>query len=298
LWNGKTQNMRLSSNAPLCTPQIMKIFVINLARRRDRRAAMAAQLLSLKLPFEVVAALDAAAVSQGWIARHFTAKGPLGQLSRGDQCCSLSHRKAWFTFLANGAPYAAFLEDDVVLDGAAANLLSDLSWLPPGSDVVKLEHFGPQGQRVLVGEKTALGGDRSLAPILSRHTGAAAYILSRRAAIKLLAAERWAVPVDHLLFNPNVSVLARQLKPVQLFPAIARQADGGASDIRPWRLDGNRFSAALILRELVRAYYELRLVPRQIVQLLSGQAALQRVANDRPVPYPAAPAPIARSRVA
>jgi len=268
----------------------MKVFVINLARRRDRRAAMTAQLLSLKMPFEWVTALDASTVSEGWIARHFTTTGPLGRLSKGDQCCSLSHRKAWFSFLANGAPYAAFLEDDVVLDPAASRLLSDLGWLPPDIDVLKLEHFGPQSQRVLVGERAEIGRGRSIAPILSRHTGAAAYILSRRAAIELLAAERWAVPVDHLLFNPNVSALAACLRPYQLLPAIARQASFGVSDIKPWRLAGNMFGPALIKREIIRAYYELRLLPQQIVQVLSGEAQLVRVANNH-VPMVAAPPP-------
>lgn len=269
---------------PIAKSFRMKIFVINLARRRDRRGVITAQLLSLGLPFEIVTALDAAVVSKEWLTRHFTASGPLGRLSKGDQCCSISHRKAWFTFLAHGAPHAVFLEDDVVLDPDAARLLSDQSWLSPETDIVKLEHFGPPGQRVLVGAREEIGGGRSLAPILSRHTGAAAYILSRRTAVTLLAAERWAVPVDHLLFNPNVSALARDLKPVQLLPAIARQADNGASDIRPWRAESNRISAALVSRELVRAYYELRLVPRQIVQVLSGAATLVRVTNDKPVP--------------
>ncbi|MDR3525886.1 MAG: glycosyltransferase family 25 protein [Rhizomicrobium sp.] len=258
----------------------MKIFVINLARRRDRRAAMTAQMLRLKMAFEIVTALDATLVSEGWIARHFTATGPLGRLSKGDQCCSLSHRKAWFTFLAHGAPYAAFLEDDVLLDPAAPRLLDDFGWLPPGTDVLKLEHFGPQSQRVLVGERSEIGRGRSIAPILSRHTGAAAYVLSRRAAIELLAAERWDVPVDHLLFNPNVSALASKLKPYQLLPAIARQASGGASDIKPWRLAGNSFGPALIKREIIRAYYELRLLPQQIAQVLSGHAQLVSVANN------------------
>ena len=266
----------------------MKVFVINLARRRDRRAAMIAQMLSLKMAFETVTALDATIVSEAWIARHFTATGPLGRLSKGDQCCSLSHRKAWFTFLAHGAPYAVFLEDDVVLNPAAPRLLGDPDWLPPGIDVLKLEHFGPQSQRVLVGERIEIGRGRSVAPILSRHTGAAAYVLSRRAAIELLAAERWDVPVDHLLFNPNVSALATTLKPYQLLPAIARQALCGVSDIKPWRLAGNIFGPALIKREVIRAYYELRLLPQQIAQVLSGQAALVRVANNiAPIAAPA-----------
>jgi len=273
----------------------MKLFVINLARRQDRHAAMTAQLKKLGLSFETIAAIDADAVSASWIANFFTSSGPLGILPKGDQCCSLSHRKAWAAFLASGEPAATFLEDDVVLDRAAASLLANTAWLPDDADVVKLEHFGPQSQRVLVGARTGIGRGRSIAPILSRHTGAAAYILSRRAAEQLLDVEHWNVPVDHLLFNPNVSPMAERLKPVQLLPAIARQESsfGGDSDIRHWRIADRKLRPELIRREIVRAYYELRLLPRQIAQVLRGQAQLMKVANETlkaPVFYPDAPA--------
>lgn len=281
----------------------MKIFVINLARRQDRHAAMTAQLKKLGLSFETIAAIDADAVSPAWIANYFTPSGPLGILPKGDQCCSLSHRKAWAAFLASGEPYATILEDDVVLDRAAASLLANTDWLPGAADLVKLEHFGPQSQRVLIGTRTEIGRGRSIAPILSRHTGAAAYILSRRAAQELLKLRRWNVPVDHLLFNPNVSPTAAKLKPLQMLPAIARQESGfgGASDIRPWRIADRRLRPELIRREIVRAYYELRLLPKQIVQVLGGQARLMKVANEAlkgPAFYPEAPALLRQRGVA
>lgn len=279
----------------------MKIYVINLARRSDRHAAMSLQLRKLGLSFETITAIDANTVSASWIAQTFTKRGPLGVLPKGDQCCSISHKKAWATFLASGEEHGVFLEDDVLLDSAAATLLSDLSWLPKGVDVMKLEHFGPQSQRVLVGSKTEIGRGRMIAPILSRHTGAAAYILSRKAAEQLMGVKRWSVPVDHLLFNANVSKVAASLKPYQLLPAIARQKQDAASDIRAWRLATNQFSLSLILREIVRAYFEIRLVPKQIAAVLFAQARLVKVANqalDIPVFYPNAPALLAKRNLA
>ena len=73
--------------------------------------------------------------------------------------------------------------------------------------------------------------------MLSRHTGAAAYILSREAAELLLRQTRFDLPVDHLLFNPNNSALFAQLAPWQLLPAIARQEQfvGAKSDIEGTR---------------------------------------------------------------
>lgn len=264
-------------------PIKMKTYVINLTRRRDRLENMSAQLRRIGLGFERVSALDARNTSEDWLCRFFDHHGPLGVIPKGDQCCSLSHRRAWSAFLASDSYHAVILEDDVVLDDAAADLLRSPGWIPSDVDVVKLEHFGPDRQRVLVGAPITIGSGRAMAPIHSRHTGAAAYVISRQAAKTLLALHsRWPVPVDHLLFNPNVSDVAVMLRPYQLLPAIARQktAFGGASDIRDWRMPYRRANLALLRREMVRAYYELRLLPKQIAQLLRGDARLVRVGND------------------
>ncbi len=279
----------------------MKTYVINLTRRSDRLENMSAQLHRMGLGFERVAAFDARDASEAWLRRYFDDRGPLGVIPKGDQCCSLSHRRAWSTFLATDEPYAVILEDDVLLDAAAAEFLKSPNWIPAHVKLVKLEHFGPEGQRVLVGAPIAAPAGRSIAPIRSRHTGAAAYVISRRTAETLLALNaRWSVPVDHLLFNPNVSPVAAALMPYQLLPAVARQTAsfGGASDIRAWRIPFRRPSVALLRRELVRAFYELRPVPKQLALLLTGHAKLVRVGNGalsgwEPIPQEA-PVPAQR----
>jgi glycosyl transferase family 25 len=258
----------------------MQVFLINLDRRTDRLAAMTVQLAQLGIVAKRIPAVDANRVSDGWLSQAFT-RGPLGTIPKGDQCCSLSHRRAWAAFLNSGAPYAAVIEDDVVLDPSASRLFKQPDWIPDGIDVIKLEHYGPNHQRVLVGEERSIGNSLTLAPILSRHTGAACYVVSKAAAVKLLHLRRWSVPVDHLLFNPNVSPLAEELRPYQMLPAIARQKSD-TSDIRPWRLADRHIGLKLARREIVRAYYECRLLPRQIAAVLQGGAHLARVAG--PVP--------------
>jgi glycosyl transferase family 25 len=111
-----------------------------------------------------------------------------------------------------------------------------------------------------------------LGRMLSRHTGAAAYILSRAAAEVLLRETRFDLPVDHLLFNPNNSKLFALLSPWQLVPAIARQEDfvGEKSDIEATRLGLRALNAGYAKREAVRFAYDLKLVPRQIAALLGG----------------------------
>lgn len=258
----------------------MKTYVINLARRKDRLDAMSAQLAHMGTTFERIPALDSVAVREEWLARYFDDGGPLGVLPKGDMCCSLSHRRAWAAFLASEEPFATFLEDDVVLDPAAANFLKRSDWLPADAALVKLEHFGPPNQRVLLGRPIAVAEDRMVAPIHSRHTGAGAYILSRWAAAELLAQRgKWTVPVDHLLFNANVSTVAVRLRPYQFLPALARQheAFGGVSDIAPFRKTQRKLNWSYVRREVMRAVYELRLLPQQILRVLRGEARLLKV---------------------
>jgi glycosyl transferase family 25 len=250
----------------------MRIYLINLARRPDRLAAMIRQTVPLDLRLERIEAVDARREEPGKVNRWFTERGPLGEIPMGDKACLLSHRQAWEMFLASGDRHAVFLEDDVRLSASAGALLTGDDWVPADTDIVKLEHYGPPGQRVLLDKIRAVGEDFRLGAMLSRHTGAAAYILSRRAAELLLRQTRFDLPVDHLLFNPNNSGLFARLLPWQLIPAIARQQEfvGEKSDIESTRLGLRAFGWTYVKRELVRFGYDLRLAPRQIAALLRG----------------------------
>jgi glycosyl transferase family 25 len=84
--------------------------------------------------------------------------------------------------------------------------------------------------------------------------------------------------------------VAEKLKPFQLLPAIARQEQRATSDIKHWRVADRGLSPALIRREIVRAYYETRLLPRQIAAVLKGTAHLAKVANAKLAPENATPA--------
>ena len=276
----------------------MKVFVINLVRRPDRLKAMAAQFNRLGLAFLRVPAIDARTVNDGWLDKHFSGRGPLGDMSKGDKCCLISHQRAWAALLSSGDEYGVVLEDDVALDPTAAELLRSDKWIPRTVQLVKLEHFGPLGQRVLIGRCTLLDNGSRIAEMHSRHTGAAAYIVSRQAAQRLLTSDaRWSVAVDHALFNPNVSSVARWLRPHQLLPVVARQTQalGGATDIGGWRAEQRTWSWSYIRRELVRAFYEVRLLPLQIARFVSGRGSFVCVRNDALIRAMSRPV---RSRVA
>ncbi|HEX4028182.1 MAG TPA: glycosyltransferase family 25 protein [Rhizomicrobium sp.] len=250
----------------------MRVYLINLERRKDRLKAMQGQAAGLGLELERVTALDAGTADRDSVNRWFATSGPLGEIPAGDKACLLSHRAAWERFVASGEAHAVFLEDDVRLSRAAGPMLASDAWIPDGAQVVKLEHYGPPGQRVLLADIHAVGDTFRIGRMLSRHTGGAAYILSRQAAAMLLAEPRFDLPVDHLLFNPNNSELFARLKPWQLLPAIARQQEfvGEKSDIEKTRAGLRAFGWTYIRRELVRFGYDLKLLPRQIAARLSG----------------------------
>lgn len=250
----------------------MRIYLINLERRPDRLATMTARAEGLGLVLDRVEAVDATTVEPAVLERWFDEGGPLGKIPRGDKACLLSHRLAWQKFLAGEDAHAVFLEDDVMLSRGAGAILTDEGWIPAGAAVVKLEHYGPKGQRVLLTNLRATKDGFQMGRMLSRHTGAAAYILSRPAAELLLHQTRFDLPVDHLLFNPNNSALFARLRPLQLLPAIARQEQfvGARSDIEGTRKPLRALSATYVKRELVRFGYDLKLLPRQLAALLTG----------------------------
>jgi glycosyl transferase family 25 len=261
----------------------MQTYLINLERRPDRLRTMTAQLAGLQIPFQTVVAVDARNMPDDVANRNFAPGGPLGPLPKGDKCCTLSHMRAWSMFLSSGDSHGLILEDDVALDSDAAVLLRDADWIPAAIGLLKIEHFGPDNQRVLLDQFIDTANGRQIGRMLSRHTGAAAYIITRETARLLLSwPELWSLPVDHMLFNPNNSPLAEALRPHQLTPAIARQSQalGGHSDIEEWRTQLRHLSFRYLKREAVRAYYELRLLPSQLASFARRDADLVRVEAD------------------
>ncbi len=249
----------------------MQAFLINLARRPDRLRAMVKQLDCLDIPFKRIKAIDARHAADAVIDRHFAATGPLGPLAKGDKCCTLSHLSAWEAFLQSGEKYGLILEDDVVLDCEAVKLLHSEDWIPKGVGLLKLEQYVNCGKRILVSDPVGIGCSRTVARLRSKHTGAAAYIIARETAQMLLHdVRKWTLPIDHMLFNPNNSPLIDAIRPYQMMPAVARQSKdiGGATDIEEWRVCLRQFGLRALRREIVHAYYELRLLPWQIARVL------------------------------
>lgn len=264
-------------------------YVINLDRRPDRLARIAAHLEARGLGFLRQPACDAASVPEAEIATVVHAHGPLGRLGLGDRACTVSHTLAWSAFLETKAAHALFLEDDIFLsDDIAAALASD-GWIPAGCHAVKLEKFNAGPSRLLLAPEighTPTG--RALHPMRSRHVGGGAYILSREGArLALSHRGRYRVPIDHFLFNDTVSPIRRALAPAIVVPAMATQrAYAYESDIAPLGKAVQPKGWKKRLRTLRRGLNEVNQAPRQLWQWATGQARIVEVAFAETPPQP------------
>lgn len=261
--------------------QAIGIFVINLARRPDRLERIGDHLKSRGVTWQRTEAIDATEVSDAYLDERVSDTGPLGRFGRGDRTATVSHMAAWQDFLKSGLAYGLIVEDDAYFSTDLADLLADDAWIPEGIEVIKLEKFGEGTSRVLLGRRTELPvAGRAAFELQSRHVGGAAYILSRKAAqAGLDMAGRVHVPVDHLWFNPNVSPLARRFRPVMVHPAMATQrAYAYNSDIAHLGKAAAPTGLGLKWRKLKRGFYEIWLLPKQLLLLALGRAKLQDVA--------------------
>lgn len=257
--------------------QAIPIHVINLARRPDRMERLAEHLTERGLEWQRTDAVDAASVAPAVLDAVISPSGPLGALGNGDRACTASHFQAWAEFLTGSASHALFLEDDVYLAADTARLLSGTDWIPAGYDVIKLEKFGDDASRLLLGGPVAdLPGGRQLYRLMSRHVGGGAYILSRHAARQALAMKgRARVPIDHMLFNANLSDFARKHPPVVVVPAMATQRNWAYnSDIASWGKAARPKGWRLRWRKLRRGWFEVNRLPRQLFWLGTGRAKL------------------------
>ncbi|MCI4666073.1 MAG: glycosyltransferase family 25 protein [Neomegalonema sp.] len=268
------------------------VYVINLDRRPDRLAQISTGMTKLGVAFQRIAAIDAEAPPTAEIARRFPRVGPLGALGLGDKCCTLSHFKAWRNLAESGAPWGVVLEDDARLAADFSALLTPAPWMPKQYGLVRLEASTNPDAVVLLGPAAGHApGGRPLHPLLSRHSGGGGYALTRDTANWLLGqVETVDVPVDHLLFNPNISRLCRRLRPLQMDPGVVEQQRVAfKGDTLPFRRVVRPSGLAYWRRETIRGYYEISRIHIQCIQYLVGKARLRNVPF---VDRYAAPAPL------
>jgi glycosyl transferase family 25 len=200
----------------------MQLYFINLAHRPDRRAEIEAEFARLGLDATRIEALTPADIPEA-TRRHYCDPRRRFWLTEPELACSLSHIAACEAILASGAPFGAIFEDDVKLSDSLPAFLAAFDAAPPSVDVLRLE-ADPDPMRVASAKATGLG-PVLLQRVHSWSSGAAAYILSRRAAQRVLDSgamlER---QTDRVLFNPYEPFL-RGLAMRHADPALAIQRD-------------------------------------------------------------------------
>lgn len=179
----------------------MRCFLINLDRSSDRLATIAPELsalcAALGIEWERISAIDGATLAlpnpalvdeSAFRRRHHAL------LRRGEVGCYLSHHAALTRFLATDDELGLILEDDVTLSDDLQQVLGALSACPDQWDLVKLFATHPAG----IIPRHRLGGRYRLVSLAFRHGSAAAYVVNRKAAARLVAGLLpMTVPYDH-----------------------------------------------------------------------------------------------------
>ncbi|WP_180897589.1 glycosyltransferase family 25 protein [Martelella soudanensis] len=203
----------------------MLIYAINLRQHADRRKHLADAFGAAGLNVEWIEAVDGRTVcGDEIVSRGSYPKAGSHALTPTQYGCYLSHVKCWQAFLETEAPLVAIFEDDVHLAEDIGVFLEQAeSWFPEDGDIVKLETCLQPVRLESHPADTVFG--RGLFRLQARHLGAAAYILSRKGAHKLLEnSDKLAMGVDAAMFDPR-PLLKHKMINYQIDPAICIQDD-------------------------------------------------------------------------
>lgn len=182
----------------------MRCYFINLDRDHARREWVERELKRTGIEFERIPAVLGTALDEEVLADHRQGGGE--GLSAGEIGCILSHAAALKAFLATDAPSALIIEDDVHISPQAAGLLGELNLWLETYDIVKVES-SPMKTRVT--RKFDRVGDRKLHQLLAFNLGAAAYVISRKGAIRILEELQISrLPYDYVMSSPDINRLA------------------------------------------------------------------------------------------
>lgn len=254
------------------------IEMTNLARAEDRRVQMRRETAVAGFDVEFHPAFDFTEHDEADILARCKREGPWGTFHTPNMAATLSHAKAWERFLASDASHCLVMEDDIFISPDLGAWLKDLSWWPKGGDIVKLERWRSKSTKVLMEAPVSIHRDRQIQRMLSRHMGAAGYMLTRDAAAKLLASQPFDMVVDHILFNINASQAARHMQIYQISPAMIVQ--GNEPEGSPFYMGERKRpkGMALIRQKLKRLYYEVAYPLSTWGKLLTGRAKLSKIA--------------------
>lgn len=106
----------------------MRIFVINLPHRADKRSEMLAQGEKYHLPLEIIDAVNGSELTEGDLKTKVH-DYPACALTKGVVGCALSHLKIYKKMIDDNLPIALVLEDDAILHEGLAEVLEKIKSL-------------------------------------------------------------------------------------------------------------------------------------------------------------------------
>jgi glycosyl transferase family 25 len=260
----------------------MKLYseMLNIERAKDRKELMCGELKKKNIEAYFHKAVDYKDTKKEDILLECLQYGPWGQFHIQNMAATLSHSRAWERFLQSDADICFIMEDDIFISDDLEHWLNDLSWLPADADIIKLECWVEKLNKkgAILFEKPGISHlNRKVKRLLTRHMGAAGYLLTRRAAKKLLASKPFDMVIDQMLFNINASKVAKNMKIYQILPALVLQ---GNEPVKRTVYMGNRQNASGIKffkQELRRGLYEISVPLKTIIKFIVGKASFEKI---------------------
>ncbi len=232
---------------------------------------MAEQLDALGVAWTRISAVDSEQVEDEVLDAEIDREKIIFRMSRGSQACAISNFNIWRQLADSSHKAALILQDDIVISADIAEVVKNADWLPEDHHLIQLERYGRQNSKKLLGPIISSLDtiNRHFHPLHSRTAGAGAYIITRAGAERALAVKRKArVPIDQILFNMNVSEVARALRVAIVQPYLAEQKK------RDFRSDIQTGGDTKTRRKhLWRAWFEINLIPKQLFLVVLKKAA-------------------------
>lgn len=270
----------------------LKIYFINLDRSPGRLDWFMAQVAGMDVTTVRVPAVDAKQLPEQEFERLRRLSSGVNSMSPAEMACLLSHRKAWALVAEGEDDWAFVAEDDIHFSADAASFLKSDRWIPAGVDLVKAETDLKRHELSFKTWGEPFGHE--LRRLKSSHVGSGGYLVSRSAAVKLLAyTEHHCEPVDVILFSATEGLL-HDLIALQLNPAICVQdvwiapvASEGvlSSGIAEDRLQfhrndprsARRRGSAKVVYEVRRIGYQIARPFRMGLLMLTGRSVFKKV---------------------
>ncbi len=194
-----SKNQAISSSITTEPPKGVGAYIINLDRSKERYEYVKQNVYNLGIPVQRISAVEGNVLSDLELKslvdfdayRRFLNGAP----KKGTVGCSLSHIKAWETFLKSNFEYAIIFEDDVSFD--PKKLKPIINELVDNHQYWDINNFESYHRSVPLTIK-ALQDNQKLVVYLTNVTHTGSYMINRKAALKLLEKSLpIKMPIDH-----------------------------------------------------------------------------------------------------